>query len=93
MDWDGKVALIQCAKALGIQRYVFFSIHNCDKHPEVPLMEIKRCTEAYLADSGLDYTVLRLCGFMQVGVWGNDVGATGSDAFAFVCDFHITYPQ
>jgi hypothetical protein len=67
VDWDGKVALIQCAKALGIQRYVFFSIHNCDKHPEVPLMEIKRCTEAYLADSGLDYTVLRLCGFMQVG--------------------------
>ncbi|GAQ84698.1 NAD(P)-binding Rossmann-fold superfamily protein [Klebsormidium nitens] len=85
VDWDGKVALIQCAKALGIQRYVFFSIHNCDKHPEVPLMEIKRCTEAYLADSGLDYTVLRLCGFMQglisqyavpvleeKAVWGTD---------------------
>lgn len=85
VDWDGKVALIQCAKAMGIQKFVFFSIHNCEKHPEVPLMEIKRCTEKYLADTGLNYTILRLCGFMQglIGqyavpiledrsVWGTD---------------------
>ncbi|KAB2602579.1 hypothetical protein D8674_003584 [Pyrus ussuriensis x Pyrus communis] len=45
LDWEGKVALIQCAKAMGIQKFVFYSIHNCDKHPEVPLMEIKYCTE------------------------------------------------
>jgi uncharacterized protein YbjT (DUF2867 family) len=66
VDWDGKVALIQCAKAMGIQKFVFFSIHNCEKHPDVPLMEIKRCTEKYLADSGINYTTIRLCGFMQV---------------------------
>lgn len=85
VDWDGKVALIQCAQAMGIQRFVFFSIHNCEKHPEVPLMEIKRCTEKYIADSGLNYTIIRLCGFMQglIGqyavpvledksVWGTD---------------------
>lgn len=85
VDWDGKVALIQCAKAMGIQKFVFFSIHNCEKHPEVPLMEIKRCTEKYIADSGLNYTIIRLCGFMQglIGqyavpvledksVWGTD---------------------
>lgn len=65
IDWDGKVALIQCAQAMGIQRYMFFSIHNCDKHPEVPLMQMKTCTEKYLADSGLNYTIFRLCGFMQ----------------------------
>lgn len=68
VDWDGKVALIQCAKAMGIQKFVFFSIHNCEKHPEVPLMEIKRCTEKYIADSGLNYTIVRLCGFMQVKI-------------------------
>ena len=51
---------------MGIQRYMFFSIHNCDKHPEVPLMQMKKCTEQYLADSGLNYTIFRLCGFMQV---------------------------
>lgn len=85
VDWDGKVALIQCAQAMGIQRFVFFSIHNCEQHPEVPLMEIKRCTEKYIADSGLNYTIIRLCGFMQglIGqyavpvledkpVWGTD---------------------
>ncbi|KAM0925245.1 hypothetical protein ACQ4PT_004348 [Festuca glaucescens] len=66
VDWEGKVALIQCAKAMGIQKYVFYSIHNCDKHPEVPLMEIKYCTEKFIQDTGLDYTIIRLCGFMQV---------------------------
>lgn len=65
IDWDGKVALIQCAQAMGIQRYVFFSILKCDKHPEVPLMNIKHATEQFLATSGLNFTVFRLCGFMQ----------------------------
>jgi hypothetical protein len=66
VDWEGKIALIQCAQAMGISRYIFFSIFNCDKHPEVPLMNIKACTEEFLAGSGLNYTTLRLCGFMQV---------------------------
>ncbi|CAN1307832.1 Protein HIGH CHLOROPHYLL FLUORESCENCE PHENOTYPE 244, chloroplastic [Linum perenne] len=66
VDWEGKVALIQCAKAMGIQKYVFYSIHNCDKHPEVPLMEIKYCTEKFLKDSGIPHITIRLCGFMQV---------------------------
>lgn len=65
VDWEGKVALIQCAQAMGIQRFVFCSILHCDRHPEVPLMNIKRCTEQFLEESGLDYTVFRLCGFMQ----------------------------
>ena len=65
VDWEGKQALIQCAQAMGIQRYIFFSIHNCDKHPTVPLMNIKACTEEYLKASGLDYTILRMCGFHQ----------------------------
>jgi uncharacterized protein YbjT (DUF2867 family) len=64
-DWDGKVALIQCAQAMGIQRYIFFSILNCDKYPNVPLMNIKATTEKFLASSGLNYTVFRPCGFMQ----------------------------
>lgn len=51
---------------MGIQRFIFFSIHNAEKHPEVPLMLIKACTERYLQQSGLDYTIFRLCGFMQV---------------------------
>lgn len=65
VDWDGKVALIQAAKAAGVERFVFFSILDNDKYPQVPLMEIKRCTELFLAESGLNYTILRLGGFMQ----------------------------
>ncbi len=65
VDWIGKVNLIQATKAAGIERYIFFSILNADKYPEVPLMNIKRCTEIFLAESGLNYTVLQLAGFMQ----------------------------
>jgi uncharacterized protein YbjT (DUF2867 family) len=65
VDWDGKVSLIQAVKAAGIDRFVFFSILENEKYPQVPLMEIKRCTELFLAESGLNYTVLRLAGFMQ----------------------------
>lgn len=65
VDWEGKVALIQAAKAAGIERFIFFSILDCEKYPDVPLMEIKRCTEQFLTESGLNYTILRPCGFMQ----------------------------
>ncbi|MBZ8179321.1 SDR family oxidoreductase [Oscillatoria salina] len=65
VDWQGKVALIQAAQAAGVKRYIFFSILDAEKHPQVPLMEIKRCTEVFLAESGLNYTVLRPAGFMQ----------------------------
>ena len=65
VDWLGKVNLIQATKAAGIDRYIFFSILNCEKYPEVPLMDIKRCTELFLAESGLNYTILQLAGFMQ----------------------------
>lgn len=65
VDWEGKVALIQAAKQAGVERYIFFSILDAQKYPEVPLMDIKRCTELFLAESGLNYTILRLAGFMQ----------------------------
>ena len=72
-------------QALGIQRYIFFSIHNCTAHPEVPLMQFKACTEQYLKDSGLNYTIFRLCGFMQVrGIaCGCDVAGGGSRCLLF----------
>ncbi|MEA5567544.1 MULTISPECIES: SDR family oxidoreductase [unclassified Anabaena] len=65
VDWQGQVALIQAAKAAGVERFIFFSILDADQYPEVPLMEIKRCTELFLAESGINYTILRLAGFMQ----------------------------
>jgi uncharacterized protein YbjT (DUF2867 family) len=65
VDWEGKVALIQAAKAAGVERFIFFSILDAEKYPDVPLMNIKHCTEQFLAESGLNYTILRPCGFMQ----------------------------
>jgi len=65
VDWQGKVNLIQAVKQAGIERYIFFSILNAAEYPNVPLMEIKHCTELFLAETGLKYTTLQLCGFMQ----------------------------
>jgi uncharacterized protein YbjT (DUF2867 family) len=65
VDWDGKVSLIQSAAAAGVERFVFFSILDAQNFPHVPLMEIKRCTELFLAESGLKYTILKPCGFLQ----------------------------
>ncbi|PNW35545.1 UNVERIFIED_CONTAM: 3-beta hydroxysteroid dehydrogenase [Euhalothece sp. KZN 001] len=65
VDWEGKVNLIQATKAAGVNRYVFFSILNAENYPDVPMMNIKYCTEQFLAEADLDYTILKPCGFMQ----------------------------
>ncbi len=65
VDWNGKVNLIRAAAEAKIDRFIFFSILGAENYPEVPLMEIKRCTELFLKESGLNYTILRPCGFMQ----------------------------
>lgn len=65
VDWQGKVNLIKAAKAANIQQFVFFSILDAEKYPHVPLMDIKRCTEKFLVESRVPYTILRPCGFLQ----------------------------
>jgi len=65
VDWYGKVSLIQAVEAAGIKRYIFCSILDAQDHREVPLMEIKHCTELFLKDSQLQYTILQLSGFLQ----------------------------
>lgn len=65
VDWEGNVNLIQAAKAANVKRFVFVSILDAEKYPEVPLMEVKRCAELFLVESGLNYTILRPCGFLQ----------------------------
>jgi len=65
IDWKGKVSLIQAATEAGVERFIFFSFLDAEKYPQVPLLEIKRCTELFLAESGLNYTILKPCGFFQ----------------------------
>lgn len=65
VDWDAKVSLIQAVKEAGIERYIFFSILDADQYPQVPLMQIKHCTELFLKQADLQYTIFQLAGFMQ----------------------------
>jgi len=65
VDWEGKVNLIKACVEANIERFVFVSLLDAERYPEVPLMQIKHCTELYLQESGLDYTILRPSGFMQ----------------------------
>ncbi len=65
VDWQGKVNLIQATQKANINRYIFFSIINAKDFENVPLMNIKYCTELFLKESGLNYTIFQLAGFMQ----------------------------
>jgi uncharacterized protein YbjT (DUF2867 family) len=65
VDWYGKLSLIQATQAAGIERYIFVSFLDAEKYRQVPLLDIKYCTELFLAESGLKYTILKPCGFLQ----------------------------
>jgi uncharacterized protein YbjT (DUF2867 family) len=65
IDWTGKQNLFAAARRAQVKRVVFLSLLAADQHPDVPLMEIKACTEQWLAASDLDYTILQGVAFMQ----------------------------
>ena len=68
-DWDGKLNLYRACENKGVLRVVFLSLLAADKFRNVPLMDIKFCTERLLEDSSLKYTTLQGAAFMQ-GVIG-----------------------
>nr|YP_010208369.1 hypothetical protein Ycf39 [Pseudo-nitzschia cuspidata]UBA15382.1 hypothetical protein Ycf39 [Pseudo-nitzschia cuspidata] len=65
VDWDGKIALIESAKAANIQRFIFFSAQNVEQFENIPLMKLKYGIEKKLAESNVPYTIFRLTGFYQ----------------------------
>jgi uncharacterized protein YbjT (DUF2867 family) len=65
IDWDGKQNLFAAARRAQVNRVVFVSLLAAGQHPSVPLMDIKACTEQWLAASDLDYTILQGVAFMQ----------------------------
>ncbi len=68
-DWQGKLNLFSSCEELGVKRVVFVSLLAAEKFRNVPLMDIKYCTEKLLFDSPLDFTILQGVAFMQ-GVIG-----------------------
>jgi len=65
IDWSGQQNLLNACASQGVKRVVFVSLLGAALHPDVPLMDIKACTEAWLEASDLDYTILRGAAFMQ----------------------------
>ena len=68
-DWQGKVNLYNQCELKGIRRIVFLSILMTEEFRNVPLMDIKYCTEKLLEKSDLNYTIFKSAAFMQ-GVIG-----------------------
>ena len=65
VDWEGKVYLIEAAKAANIKRFIFFSAQNVEKFNDIPLMKLKYGIETRLKESKIPYTIFRLTGFYQ----------------------------
>lgn len=65
VDWEGKLALIESAKAAKIEKFIFFSAQNVEKFDFIPLMRVKNGIEIKLKESGIPYTIFRLTGFYQ----------------------------
>ena len=65
VDWEGKLFLIEAAKAANIKHFIFFSAQNVEQFQNIPLMKLKYGIESKLKQSGLSYTIFRLTGFYQ----------------------------
>ena len=65
VDWDGKLALIEAAKAAKVKRFIFCSTQNLDQFSNIPLMKMKQGIEVKLKEAQIPYTIFRLTGFYQ----------------------------
>lgn len=63
LDYRANIALIDQAKAVGVQHFVFISVLGADRgYEDAPVFKAKRAVEKYLERSGLNYTILRPAG-------------------------------
>lgn len=65
IDLYGKCILIDAAEKACIKHFIFFSILNANKYPDIPLMKWKLCIEYKLIKSKLNYTIFHISGFFQ----------------------------
>tara|TARA_B100000609_G_scaffold197863_1_gene196146 strand:+ start:362 stop:1324 length:963 start_codon:yes stop_codon:yes gene_type:complete len=64
-DWEGKLNLFNECEDKGIKRVIFLSILLTENFRNVPLMDVKYCTEKLLEKSDFDYTIFQSAAFMQ----------------------------
>ena len=65
IDWRGKRALLEAAKLVGVDKFIYFSVVNADKNPSIPLLDLKVKMEKAVQKSGLNYTIFQCSGFFQ----------------------------
>ncbi|MEB3338329.1 MAG: SDR family oxidoreductase [Leptolyngbyaceae bacterium] len=64
IDYQANIELIDQAKAVGVQHFVFISVLGADRgYDDAPVFKAKYAVERYLQQSGLNYTILRPSGF------------------------------
>ncbi len=63
LDYRANIELIDHAKAVGVQHFVFISVLGAERgYEDAPTFKAKRAVEQYLQVSGLNYTILRPAG-------------------------------
>ena len=65
VDRLGQLSLIAAAKQAGVEHYIYISIPPSFRY-DCPLLRAKREVEAAVEGSGMEYTVLLACYFMEV---------------------------
>ena len=64
LDYRANIELIDQAKEVGVEHFVFISVLGADRgYEDAPTFKAKREVEKYLKASGLNYTILRPSGF------------------------------
>jgi uncharacterized protein YbjT (DUF2867 family) len=66
VDRDGNRNLIDAAKAAGVKQFIFVSTLGASPDSPVPFLAAKGQTDAYLAASGMAYTILAPTSYMEV---------------------------
>lgn len=72
VDEAGHRSLIDAARAAGVQHVVYLSIQGIGPTSPVEFFRIKYHVEEYLRASGLSFTILRACAFMDL--WAQIIG-------------------
>nr|YP_011005122.1 hypothetical protein V2471_pgp012 [Analipus japonicus]WAM61985.1 hypothetical protein [Analipus japonicus] len=65
VDWYGKLILVELAQYAQIKRFIFLSILNSEKYPDITLMQMKYRIEKLIKYSGIPFTIFKYAGFFQ----------------------------
>jgi uncharacterized protein YbjT (DUF2867 family) len=68
VDYGGNLNLLRAAQEAGVKRFVYTSIHQVDSDASVPMLKAKAKMEQAVRESGLDWLIVRPCGYFT-DIW------------------------